>query len=119
MSKITSKVAMAVQRALDEYGDPIIIVDRNGTEYYTDAIARRPVFLVTEDATLSEYYFLIATGEFDRIRTAIGKDTTPPPFFGNERVIYEGETYILRQSEPFEYYDGTRQVIRLWGTKKK
>ena len=119
MSKITNKVKSTVAKCIDEYGDEIIIIDRNNNQYKTNAIARRPTFMLTEDATISEYYFLIAVGEFERIRSAIGKEATPPPFFGNEVIIYEGQTYVLRKSEPYEFYDGTRQVVRLWGTIKK
>ena len=119
MSKITGKVASAVKRALEQYGDEIEIVDRNQNRYRLDAIARRPTFLVTGDATLSEYYFLISAGDFQRIQASIGLDSAPAPFFGREVIVYNGETYVLRQSEPWEWYDGTRQVVRLWGTKVK
>lgn len=119
MSKITAKVAAVVRQALDEYGDPITIVDRNNQSYFINAIARRPTFLVVGDATLAEYYFLVLRGDFDRICESIGKDSTPPPFFGAERIIFDGDEYVLRASEPYEYYDGTRQVIRIWGTKRK
>ena len=119
MSKITSKVKAAVSKALAEYGDPITIVDRQGNRYSLDAIARRPVFTLTADATVSEYYFLIAAGDFQRIQAAIGMDASPAPFFGDERVIYDGDVYVLRSSEPYEFYDGTRQVVRVWGTKLK
>ena len=119
MSKITAKVKNTVAKCIDEYGDEIIIIDRNNTQYTTNAIARRPTFMLTGDATVSEYYFLLAVGEFDRIRDSIGKDATPPPFFGNDVIIFGGQTYVLRKSEPWEYYDGTRQVVRLWGVIKK
>lgn len=119
MSKITNKVKSTVAKCIEEYGDDIVIVDRNNKQYQTTAIARRPAFTLIGDATLSEYYFLISVGEFERIRTLIGKDAAPPPFFGDDVIIFGGQTYVLRKSEPWEYYDGTRQVVRLWGTVKK
>lgn len=119
MSKITGKVASAVKRALEQYGDEIEIVDRNQNRYRLDAIARRPTFLVTGDATLSEYYFLVSAGDFQRVQASIGLDSAPAPFFGDETIHYNGEVYVLRKSEPWEWYDGTRQVVRLWGTKLK
>lgn len=119
MSKITNRVRATVQKALDEYGDEIQIIDRNNNVYALNAIARRPTFLVTADATMSEYYFLVSVDDFHRVQNGIGKEADPAPFFGDELIRYEGDEYVLRQSEPYEYYDGTRQVIRLWGTKRK
>ena len=119
MSKITGKVASAVKRALEQYGDEIEIVDRNQNRYRITAIARRPTFIDTLELTVSEYYFLISIVDFNRVRSAIGNDATPAPFFGGERIIYDGDVYLLRQTEPWEYYDGTRQVVRLWGVKTK
>lgn len=119
MSRITDKVRSAVTKAIAEYGDPILVVDRNGTSYTLEAIARRPSFLLTGDATVAEYYFLVAVDDFNRVRNGIGMDANPAPFFGDETILFNNETYVLRQSEPYEYYDGTRQVIRLWGVKKK
>lgn len=119
MSKITNKVKSTVAKCIAEYGDDIVVIDRNNQQYQTTAIARRPTFLMTADATVAEYYFLIAVDDFRRVQEGIGMDSTPAPFFGDERVIYDGDEYVLRQSEPYEWYDGTRQVIRLWGVKRK
>lgn len=119
MSKITNTVKSTVQKALAEFGDPIEVVDRNGARHQLTAIARRPTFIETLDATVSEYYFLVSIDDFNRVREAIGLDAAPAPFFGDETILYNGETYLLRKSEPWEYYDGTRQVVRLWGVKAK
>ena len=119
MSKITDKVKAAVVKAMSEYGDSIVLQDRNGNRYNIDAIARRPTILMTADATVAEYYFLVAVDDFRRVQEGIGMDSTPAPFFGDETILFNGETYVLRSSEPYEWYDGTRQVIRLWDVKKK
>lgn len=119
MSRITAKVAQTVQKALAEYGDTIEVVDRNDNRYSLTAIARRPTFIDTLELTVSEYYFLVSVSDFNRIRGAIGADASPAPFFGGERIVYDGDVYLLRQTEPWEYYDGTRQVVRLWGVKAK
>ena len=119
MSRITTKVKNTVEKAIAEYGDEITIIDREGNQYQTTAIARRPVFLQTIDATYHEYYFLMSRGEFDRITDLLGMDTTPPAWFGGEQILFDGQTYILRRTEPWEYVDGTRQAVRLWGTLKR
>lgn len=118
MSRITSKVASTVSKAMTQYGDLIEVIDRNGAHYQLTAICRRPTFIVTLDATVSEYYFLVSANDFNRVRAAIGANISPAPFFGEETIVYNGETYLLRKSEPWEYYDGTRQVIRIWAVKK-
>lgn len=120
MSRITSRVKSTVEKCIAEYGDEITIIDRNNNRYETQAIARRPVYIQTLDATYHEYYFLMSRGEFDRITNLIGgKEATPPAWFGDEAIVYDGETYVLRESEPWEYYDGERQVVRIWGALKK
>ena len=118
MSRLTGRVSAAVVKALDAYGDDITIRDRHGNEYRTRAIVRRPTTDTVADATYSEYYFLLKVSEFDRIRTSIG-DVTPPAFFGQEEIVYSGQRYVLHRSEPYEYYDGTRQVVRVWGVLAK
>lgn len=118
MSKLTGRVSAAVVKALAAYGDDITVRDRNGNEYRTRAIVRRPSTDTVADATYSEYYFLMLVSEFDRIRSSIG-DVTPPAFFGEETIIYADQTYVLHRTDPFEYYDGTRQVVRIWGVLAK
>lgn len=118
MSHITERVKGAMCRALRSYGDAITIVDRNNREYETRAIARRATFVETLDSVTSEYYFILSTDEFERIKGEIG-EVTPPPFFGKEVIKHKGNTYVLRKTEPYEYFDGEQQSVRIWGSKIK